>query len=168
MKVFRKLLFLTLSLGIFVSIIGCEAAMLVAETAKFGMDMAAGVASIHKEVTRADVKMSVAANIDKAITASEKSLRKLKIGIEDKKIYDKHDAAIIKGSTGKYTIQIAIAKISPESCEIGVWAKQGPKREPEYASLIAQTIKDRLENQGFKTGEITETEKKPAKGKRKS
>ena len=164
---FKKLLgaaVFLLGMGIFASINGCsKMATGVAKTAIFDMDTIVGIASLHEEITRADVKMVVAVNLNQALAISEKSLQSLEIKIEEKKLNDKNDAAIIKGALGKYKFQIAMAQISPQSCEIWVWAKQGQKREPVYAGLIARTIKD-------KTGELIEVEKKvekkPAKKKK--
>jgi len=115
----------------------------VAETARFGMNMAVGVSKIHKEISRADVKMAVGANPEEVIAASLAAFKKLGIEVKEKNLSETKDAAIITGTAGKDgNFKIAVAQVSSNSSEIGIWAKRGFARTPEYAQLISSTISE--------------------------
>jgi len=115
----------------------------VAETARFGMNMAVGVSKVHKEISRADIKMAVGVNPEKAIAATEAAFKKLGIEVKEKNFSETKDAAIITGTAGKDgKFKIAVGQVSSSSSEIGIWAKRGFARTPEYAQLISETISE--------------------------
>jgi len=115
----------------------------VAETARFGMNMAVGVSKIHKEISRADVKMAVGVNPEEVIAASEAAFKKLGIEVKEKTLSETKDAAIIIGTAGKDgKFKVAVAQVSSNSSEVGIWAKRGFARTPGYAQLISSTISE--------------------------
>ena len=93
-------------------------------------------ADLHKEITKADMKTSVAVNFEKAYESTTLALKNLDIEIKESKQNEKKDGAVITGKTPKHNIKIVLAKVTNTTTQIGIWTS----RDMEFATLIVDEI----------------------------
>jgi len=93
-------------------------------------------ADLHNEITKADMKTSVAVSFEKAYESTMLALKNLDIEIKESKQNEKKDGAVITGKTSKHNIKVILAKVTKTTTDIGIWASN----DINFANLIAAEI----------------------------
>ena len=93
-------------------------------------------ADLHNEITKADMKTSVAVSFEKAYESTMLALKNLDIEVKESKQNEKKDGAVITGKTPKHNIKVVLAKVTNTTTQIGVWTS----RDMEFATLIINEI----------------------------
>ena len=120
--------------------VGCAAPLVMAIAPLIPALQTIGIigmgADLHNEITKADVKTSVAVNFEKAYESTTLALKNLDIEIKENKENEKKDGAVITGKTPKHNIKVILAKVTKTTTEIGIWASS----DMNFANLIVAEI----------------------------